>query len=63
MLWSAINVSGGPESKGPKPMKRYVVFVEQIIVGGQKPFFFDIEWAALAFVEETGGTRFVQPAK
>lgn len=40
--------------------KPYVVFVPQLIVGGHKPFFFKMKWAAEAFADETGGTLYAR---
>lgn len=42
-------------TEGIASVKPYVVFVPQIVVGGFKPFEFDIRVLAEAFAEETNG--------
>jgi hypothetical protein len=44
-------------------MKRYLVMVPQLIVGGERPFYFDLLQMAQLFAEETGGTLYESTAK
>jgi hypothetical protein len=36
-------------------MAKYVVYVPQIIVGGHRPFYFNVEAFAKAFAKDTNG--------